>query len=100
MSPRRADYPTGRPLDCAAVGVRVAPDRQRARTPMPIMVEAGARICLGYLRNQHGLRRRRPLGRFTSRTIDFLAAGRRQSHLVAEMAGLQVVVPTADRTIA
>ena len=67
---------------------------------MPIMVEAGARICLGYLRNQHGLRRRRPLGRFTSRTIDFLAAGRRQSHLVAEMAGLQVVVPTADRTIA
>ena len=47
---------TGRALDCAAVGVRVAPDRQRARMPMPIMVEAGARICLGYLRNQHGLR--------------------------------------------
>ena len=67
---------------------------------MPIVVEAAARVCLGYVRNQHGLRDRRPLGRFASRTIDFLRAGRSQSHVTAEMAGLNVVLPTTDWTIA
>ena len=32
--------------------------------------------------------------------MDFLVAARGQSHIVAEMAGLRVLVPTADRTIA
>jgi FkbM family methyltransferase len=67
---------------------------------MPILVEAGARIAFAYLRNQHGLRDRRPLGRFVARTFDFFAAGRSRSHLVAPMAGLEVIIPTADRTIA
>ncbi len=67
---------------------------------MPIVVEAAARVCLGYVRNQHGLRDRRPLGRFAARTIDFLRAGRSQSHVTAEMAGLDVVLPTTDWTIA
>ena len=88
-----------RRLHCAAVGVRVAPDRQRARMPMPIVVEAAARVCFGYLRNQHGLRDRRPLAQFASRTIDFLRVGRAQSHVHAEMAGLDVVIPTTDWTI-
>ncbi len=67
---------------------------------MPIVVEAAARVCLGYVRDQHGLRERRPPGRFAARTVEFLRAGRRQRHLTAEMAGLEVVIPTADRTIA
>ena len=52
------------------------------------MVEAGARIALGYLRNQHRLRDRRPPRRFVSRTVEFLTAGRSQRHLEAEMAGM------------
>lgn len=64
------------------------------------MVEAGARLGLAYARNQYGLRDNRPPARFLSRTWGFLMAGRRQSHVVVEMAGLQVVVPTSDRTIA
>jgi FkbM family methyltransferase len=67
---------------------------------MPMMLEAGARLALGYVRNQHGLRDRRPIGRFISRTWGFLAAGRSHRHVVAEMSGLHVLVPTADRTIA
>jgi FkbM family methyltransferase len=82
------------------MGVRVAPDRQRARMPMPIVLEAAARVCFGYVRNQHGLRDRRPFGRFASRTIEFLLAGRSKSHVSAQMAGLNVLIPTADRTIA
>ncbi len=78
----------------------VAPDRQRARMPMPMMLEAGARLALGYARNQYGLRDRRPLGKFIARTWSFLAAGRQHRHVLAEMAGLQVLVPTSDRTIA
>ncbi len=67
---------------------------------MPILLESSARVVFAYLRNQHGLRHRRPLGRFAMRTIEFYAAGRRQSQVVAQMAGLEVVLPTADRTIA
>ena len=68
--------------------------------PLPILVEAAARVCLGYARNQHGLRENRPLGRFAAKTVQFLRAGRSQAHLTAEMAGLDVVIPTADLTIA
>jgi FkbM family methyltransferase len=67
--------------------------------PMPIVVEAAARVCLAYARNQHGLRDRRPLGKFAGRTIEFLRVGRAQSHVTAEMAGLDVVIPTTDWTI-
>jgi len=67
---------------------------------MPLMLEAGARLALAYVRNQYGLRDKRPVGRFIARTVSFLSAGRSHRHVVAEMAGLQVVVPTADRTIA
>lgn len=67
---------------------------------MPLMLEAGARLALAYGRNQYGIRDNRPIGRFLSRTVGFLSAGRRHRHVVAEMAGLQVLVPTSDRTIA
>ena len=64
------------------------------------MLEAGARLALAYGRNQYGLRDNRPIGRFISRTLGFLSAGRHKRHVVADMAGLQVLVPTSDRTIA
>jgi len=67
---------------------------------MPIAAEAAARVCLAYARNQHGLRDRRPLGRFALRTLDFLRAGRSRGQVTAAMAGLEVVIPTADWTIA
>jgi len=67
---------------------------------MPLMLEAGARLALAYGRNQYGLRDNRPIGRFLARTVSFLSAGRRHRHVVADMAGLQVLVPTSDRTIA
>ena len=65
-----------------------------------MMLEAGARMALGYARNQYGLRDRRPIGRFLTRTWSFLAAGRRHRHVLAQMSGLNVLVPTSDRTIA
>ena len=80
--------------------ITIAPDRQRARVPIPLMVEAGARLALAYGRNQYGLRDNRPVRRFVARTLGFLAAGHRHRHVVAEMAGLQVLLPTSDRTIA
>lgn len=67
---------------------------------MPLMLEAGARLALAYGRNQYGLRDNRPIGRFLARTLGFLSAGRHKRHVVAEMAGFQVLVPTSDRTIA
>jgi FkbM family methyltransferase len=67
---------------------------------MPLLIEAGARLAFAYARNQHGLRDKRPLTRFVARNLDFLAAGRRRRHVQAEMAGLQVLLPTSDRTIA
>lgn len=88
------------PAHGASSAVTVAPDGQRARVPMPLMLEAAARLALAYGRNQYGLRDKRPIGRFLSRTVGFLSAGRRHRHVVAEMAGLEVLVPTSDRTIA
>ncbi len=64
------------------------------------MIEAGARLAFAYLRNQYGLRDRRPLGRFVSRTALFLAISRDQPRVETEMSGLRVMVSTADRTIA
>lgn len=57
-------------------------------------------MAFGYLRNQYGLRDERPPGRFLARTLQFLVSGARKRHLVAEMSGLNVLVPTSDRTIA
>jgi FkbM family methyltransferase len=64
------------------------------------MLEAGARLALAYGRNQYGIRDRRPVGHFLARNLRFLAAGRHHRHVVATMAGLEVLVPTSDRTIA
>lgn len=64
------------------------------------MVEAGARLAFGWLRNQYGLRDRRPLGRFALRTLQFLAAGRRAAQVEARLGRLEVRVSTSDRTIA
>lgn len=63
-------------------------------------MEAAARLALGYARNQHGLRDKRPIGRFVARTARFFAAGRKRRYVEADMGSLRVVVPTADRTIA
>jgi FkbM family methyltransferase len=68
--------------------------------PMPTVVEAAARVAFAYARNQGGLRDRRPLGRFCARNIEFFATGRRQEQVEAEMAGLKMLVPTSDWTIA
>ena len=78
----------------------IAPDQQRSRVPLPPLLEAGARVCFAYLRNQHGLRDKRPLGRWAARTIEFLALADEQSVVEAEMGSLSVLVSTADRTIA
>lgn len=78
----------------------IAPDPQRARVPLPPVVEAGARLALAYVRNQHGVRDNRPLGRYLVRSARFLAASRDRRYIEAEMSGLRVIVPTWDRTIA
>lgn len=78
----------------------IAYDAQRARVPLPPLLEAGARLAFAWLRNQYGLRDQRPLARFAARTAEFFALGRRQSVVEVEMGGLSVLVSTADRTIA
>ncbi len=79
--------------------VRLRTDNRRVRLPLNNMVEAAARVAFAYLRNQHGLRDARPLVPFVARTAEFLAAGRRHALVEADMHGLTVPVPTADRTI-
>lgn len=64
------------------------------------MVEAGARLAFAWLRNQYGLRHRRPLGRYALRTAQFLAAARRGPLVEARLGELDVLVSAADRTIA
>jgi FkbM family methyltransferase len=64
------------------------------------LIEAAARLCFAYLRDQYGIRRRRPLARYLWRSVRFLTLGRRQPFIDADMDGLSVVVSTADRTIA
>jgi FkbM family methyltransferase len=46
------------------------------------------------------LRDRRPLARYLARNWEFFKAGQRLSHVEATMAGLSVLIPTADKTIA
>lgn len=78
----------------------IARDPQRSRLPLTPLLEAAARLGFAYARNQHGLRDKRPPGRFLSRTAQFLVSGFRQPLIEAQMSGLSVLVPTADRTIA
>jgi FkbM family methyltransferase len=80
--------------------LRLRRDQQRRRVPLPVWLEAGARMAFGYVRNQGGLRDQRPPGLFLRRNLEFVMAGRRQSQVEAEMAGLSVLLPTADLTIA
>lgn len=75
-------------------------DDQRRRIRITPMIEAGARLGFGYARNQYGLRDKRPPGRFISRTWQFLSEGRRAPTIEAQMSGLNVLVSTADKTIA
>lgn len=79
---------------------RVASDPQRSRVRIHPALEAGARLAFGWLRDQYGVRERRPLGRFIARNREFLALRERQPTVEAEMGGLRVLVSTADRTIA
>lgn len=57
-------------------------------------------MAFGYARNQYGLRDKRQPGKFLARSWQFLVSSWRQRHVVAEMSGLRVVVPTSDFTIA
>ncbi|CAN5818709.1 hypothetical protein BH24CHL6_BH24CHL6_01770 [soil metagenome] len=57
-------------------------------------------MCYAYLRDQHGLRTRRPLPRYIARTVFFLAAAPLRPTLEAQMGGLRVVLNTSDRTMA
>jgi FkbM family methyltransferase len=67
---------------------------------MPPFAEAAARLAFGYARNQYGLRSARPLTNYIRRTAQFIALGRRQPRVEADMSSLRVVLSTADRTIA
>jgi len=79
--------------------MRVAYDPQRSRVRLSPAFEAGARVAYGYLRNQFGLRDRRPLLPFIARNLEFLRLAGRQPTVEADMDGLRVLVSTADRTI-
>jgi FkbM family methyltransferase len=68
--------------------------------PLPPLLEAAARVCFAWLRNQYGLRDRRPLGSFATRTAEFFALARRTPVVEARMGSLNVLVSTTDRTIA
>ncbi len=78
----------------------ISHDGQRSRVPLPPALEAGARLLLAWFHDRHGLRRNRPPWRFLSRTARFLALGRRQALVEAQMGSLSVLVSTSDRTIA
>jgi len=67
---------------------------------MNLLVEAGVRLAFAYARNQYSLRDRRPPGLFIGRSLEFLALRRRVDVIDVEMAGLRVLVPTSDLTIA
>lgn len=76
------------------------PDRQRWRVPLHPIAEAAARVSFAYIRDQYGVRRRRPLPRYLARSAYFLLAAAVSPRLEAPMSGLRVVLSTADRTIA
>ncbi len=77
----------------------VAYDPQRSRVRLHPALEAGARLAFGYLRNQFGLRDRRPLGPFLERNLEFLQLAGQVPTVEADMDGLRVLVSTSDRTI-
>ena len=68
--------------------------------PLHPLLEAAARVAFAYLRDQYGLRRRRPLPRYLARTALFLASAPLRPTLEADMSGLRVTLNTADRTMA
>jgi FkbM family methyltransferase len=80
--------------------VRVAYDPQRRRVQLHPFAEAAARISFAWLRNQRDFRTRRPIGRYISRTARFFALRDEMRTVEAQMAGLSVVVPTSDATLA
>jgi FkbM family methyltransferase len=87
----------------AAAGIerpQLRPQRQRWRVPLHPLVEAAARVCFAYARDQYGVRRQRPLPRYLARSAYFLLAAAVSPRLEAQMSGLRVVLDTADRTIA
>lgn len=75
-------------------------DAQRSRVPIDPALEGAARGMLGYLRDQHGMRRRRPIPRYLLRTAMFLAAAPLRPAIETRMGSLKVAVSTTDRTIA
>jgi len=93
------------PADCPtdtlgrAVTVPIRYDTQRSRVPLHPFAEAAARISFAWLRNQRSFRRRRPLIGYARRAAEFFALHDRQATVEADMAGLRVLVNTADRTI-
>ena len=78
----------------------IAYDPQRSRVPLPPLLEAGARLAFAWLRNQYGLRDKRPLTTYATRTAEFLGLAARQPTVDVQMGSLNVMVSTADRTIA
>ena len=79
---------------------RVGYDPQRSRVRLHPVLEAVARVAFAWVRNQHDLRRRRPLLMFARRTLSFLSLAGRQPTVETEMADLTVEVSTRDTTIA
>jgi FkbM family methyltransferase len=90
---------TDRNADERTPQVHVGYDRQRSRVPLHPFAEAAARIAFAWLRNQRSFRDRRPLIRYGLRTASFFGLRDETPSAEAEMAGLSVVVSTADRTI-
>jgi FkbM family methyltransferase len=64
------------------------------------MAEAAARIAFAWLRNQRDFRTRRPLMAYALKTARFWSLRDETTTVEAEMAGLNVLVSTADRTMA
>ena len=56
-------------------------------------------MTFAYVRDQHGLRRRRPLPRYLARTAFFLAAAPWLPRVEARMGPLRVELSTSDRTM-
>jgi FkbM family methyltransferase len=76
------------------------PDRHRQRAGLHPLIEAAARVAFAYWRNQYGLRSRRPLLSYLTKSAFFLVAGPFLERPEARMSGLRVTLSGADRTIA
>ena len=77
----------------------IAYDPQRSRVPLHPFAEAGARIAFAWLRNQRSFRTRRPLIGYGLRAARFFSLRAERATVDADMAGLTVLVSTADGTI-